>query len=85
VRIGTDGGTSLKSSDRYCVPLCGPHTNLRGGRLELVEGCHAEQHRGERTFWTERRIDPLIVASKLWKVSGDVEAGERIILLLAAL
>jgi hypothetical protein len=37
VRIGTDGGISLKPSDRWCISLCSFH--------------HSEQHRlGERRF-----------------------------------
>lgn len=64
VRTGTDGGTALKPSDRYAVPLCAR--------------CHAKQHRiGELTFWFTLRIDPLVVASRLWTVSTDLKAGER--------
>jgi hypothetical protein len=37
VRTGTDGGTALKPSDRWCISLCAHH--------------HAEQHRlGEPRF-----------------------------------
>jgi hypothetical protein len=65
VRCGTDGGTSLKPSDRYAVPLC--------------EGCHKIQHGGELSFWSALRIDPLDIALRLWTVSGDLEAGLRTI------
>jgi hypothetical protein len=65
VRIGTDGGAGMKPSDRYTVPLC------------VV--CHARQHKGELSFWAELRIDPLNVAFRLWTISGDQEAGERIV------
>ena len=66
VRNGADGGTGLKSSDRFNLPLCGT--------------CHMRQHaRGEVTFWGNLGIDPLDAASRLWTVSGDVEAGERIV------
>ncbi len=66
VRCGTDGGTSLKPSDRYTVPLC--------------RGCHDTQHaHGELTFWAHYGIDPLNVALALWTISGDTEAGERIV------
>ena len=66
VRTGTDGGVARKPGDRYAVPLC--------------TACHAKQHRvGELTFWSAFRIDPLNVALRLWTVSADVEAGERIV------
>jgi hypothetical protein len=64
VRTGTDGGTGIKPTDRYTVPLCA--------------ACHAKQHRvGELTFWSALRIDPVDVALRLWTISADVEAGER--------
>jgi hypothetical protein len=56
----------MKPSDRYSVPLC--------------TSCHALQHQfGELTFWSTLRIDPLNVAFRLWTVSGDIKAGERIV------
>jgi hypothetical protein len=66
LRTGTDGGVGRKPGDRYTVPLC--------------TTCHAKQHRiGELAFWSALRIDPLNVALRLWTVSSDVEAGERIV------
>ena len=66
VRSGSDGGAGLKPGDRYCLPLC--------------SDCHSLQHQfGELTFWSTVRIDPLNVALRLWTVSGDVKAGERIV------
>ena len=66
VRTGTDGGVGMKPADRYAVPLC--------------TACHAKQHRvGELTFWSALRFDPLNVALRLWTVSADLEAGERIV------
>jgi hypothetical protein len=50
----------------YAVPLC--------------TACHAKQHRvGELTFWSALRFDSLNVASRLWTVSFDLEAGELIV------
>jgi len=34
---------------------------------------------GELTFWSVVRIDPLNVALRLWTVSGDINAGRRIV------
>ena len=66
VRTGTDGGVGMKPGDRYAVPLC--------------NACHAKQHRvGELTFWSALRFDPLNVALRLWTVSADLTAGERIV------
>jgi len=56
----------MKPGDRYAVPLC--------------TTCHAKQHRvGELTFWSALRFDPLNVALRLWTVSADLTAGERIV------
>jgi len=64
VRTGADTGMGMKPGDRYAVPLC--------------TACHAKQHRlGELSFWSALRIDPFNVASRLWTVSADLEAGER--------
>jgi hypothetical protein len=66
VRSGSDGGTGIKPSDRYCLSLC--------------TSCHALQHEfGELRFWSTLRIDPLNVALRLWTVSGDINVGERIV------
>jgi hypothetical protein len=66
VRCGSDGGVGMKPADRYCVSLC--------------SDCHALQHQfGELTFWSTVRLDPLNTAFRLWTVSGDIKAGERIV------
>lgn len=77
VRKGTDGGSGVKPSDRFSLPLCVSLHLITGS---VIEGCHAKQHRvGELTFWAELQIDPLDAASALWTHSGDIEAGERIV------
>jgi hypothetical protein len=56
VRMGSDGGTGMKPSDCYIVPLCHYHHNH-------------EQHRlGERVFWKDK--DPHELAAALWENSG---------------
>jgi hypothetical protein len=66
VRSGSDAGAGMKPSDRYSVSLC--------------TRCHALQHQfGELTFWSALRTDPLNVAFRLWTVSGDIKAGERVV------
>jgi len=66
VRTGTEGGVGIKPADRYAVPLCAT--------------CHTKQHRvGELTFWSALRVDPVNVSLRLWTVSADIKAGERIV------
>ena len=66
MRSGSDAGVGVKPSDRYSVSLC--------------TECHALQHHfGEQRFWSTVRIDPLNVAFRLWTISGDITAGERIV------
>lgn len=57
VRVGTDGGTSLKPSDCWCIPLCAAG--------------HREQHAvGERSFETKYGIRMKEIAEKLWRISS---------------
>ena len=56
VRNGTDGGTALKPSDRWCISLCTFH--------------HAEQHRiGEQRFETRHGICLTDIAELFTKAS----------------
>lgn len=56
VRIGTDGGTSIKPSDCWAVPLCSWH--------------HRLQHQiGERSFENGLNLDLLEIAKALWAKS----------------
>jgi hypothetical protein len=59
-------GLQEKPDDVWVLPMCGVH--------------HAAQHDiGERNFWDFGVLDPIFVCLALWRVSGDQEAGERII------
>jgi hypothetical protein len=56
VRRGTDGGTGLKPSDCWVIPLCHPH--------------HFEQHTvGELTFSRRHRLDMKAMAECVWGAS----------------
>jgi hypothetical protein len=63
VRVGTDGGTGMKPSDKWTISLCEFH--------------HAEQHLlGENVFQQKYRIDMVALASEFarrspfrWKLS----------------
>lgn len=56
VRTGTDGGTSLKPSDNFTLPLCALH--------------HKIQHDiGEPAFERDYEIDMKQVAAALWQRS----------------
>jgi hypothetical protein len=59
-------GMGEKPSDCWVVPL--------------AHDVHMEQHRhGERAWWIEQAIDPLLVAALLWAAGGNDEAGINII------
>lgn len=52
-----------------------------GWTVPLTPDEHRSQHSGnEREFWLSQGIDPLAVASALYEISGDEDAGRRIIL-----
>jgi hypothetical protein len=59
-------GLQQKPDDVWVLPLCGR--------------CHRRQHdEGETRFWDYGIIDPIFMCLALHRVSGDTEAGERII------
>lgn len=54
-------GMGLKPDDKFTVPLC--------------HGCHMRQHEvGEKSFFAEQGIKPLLVAAKLFAKSPDLVA-----------
>lgn len=56
VRVGTDGGMSLKPGDNFSIPLCSRH--------------HMAQHQwGEKTFEGHYRINMKQLAADLWQKS----------------
>ena len=57
IRYAQSRGISLKVSDEFSVPLCAIH--------------HHQIHKTgkEQEWWHERNIDPLRVASRLWRQS----------------
>lgn len=56
VRTGTDGGTSLKPGDNWCIPAC--------------SAAHREIHdHGELTFEMRRGVDLKAIAAALWRRS----------------
>lgn len=67
-------GIGTKASDRWTVPL---HHDV-----------HMAQHahpKGEKGFWKEQRIDPLVLAMRLYfEAAGDLAKGEAIILEMQA-
>ena len=72
--LGIDAGLGSPSGDWFLVPLCGPASVWQ-------DCCHSRKHYlGTARFWTELGIDPLDLAFRLWRVSGDMRAGERLVL-----
>jgi hypothetical protein len=56
VRIGTDGGTGIKPSDKWCISLC--------------KDCHARQHQiGEAAFEAETHINMKALAEMFFRIS----------------
>ena len=59
-------GLGEKPDDCWALPMCG--------------ACHRRQHEiGELRFWDFGLRDPIFICLALSRVSGDVEAGERIV------
>ena len=72
--IGMPAGLGLSPSERDLVPLCGPATIWD-------DCCHSRKwFLGAARFWSALGIDPLDLAYRLWRVSGDVQAGEYLVL-----
>lgn len=69
VRVGTDGGTGIKPSDRWCISLC--------------RDCHSEQHRiGEPSFGAKHNINMKALAEEFFRASphrGKLEAGNGMV------
>jgi hypothetical protein len=71
--IRSHAGIGL-SSDPYLVPLCGPAT-------VWDDCCHSQKHYlGTARFWARLGIDPHDFARRLWRVSGDLAAGVRVVM-----
>lgn len=64
VRSGTDGGTGMKPSDRYALPLCSKH--------------HRRQHQiGEGPFEKETGVNMRPIADGLWAQWLRTDTGRR--------
>lgn len=73
--FGKASGMQRKPSDAHCVPLCA--------------GCHrldrdAQHTRGERMFWAELGINPLLVAQRLYAQRGDLVAMRAVVMVAIA-
>jgi hypothetical protein len=68
-------GLGSPPTENYLVPLCSP--------VKLWQDCcHSRKfYRGAARFWSELGIDPLDLAWQLWRVSGDMTAGLRAVML----
>src|SRR5437868_15043710 len=67
--IGMLPGLGILRGRRDLVPLCGPAKVWQ-------DCCHSRKHyRGAARFWSALGIEPIELASELWRVSGDVAAG----------
>lgn len=65
-------GMGAKPDDRWALPLCRED--------------HMEQHRvGERQFWKDVGIDPLVMADRLYRVSPNIEAMRAMVMVAQAI
>jgi hypothetical protein len=69
--FGKASGLGKKPADEYSLPLC--------------SGCHrldrdAQHSRGEKMFWIQLGINPLIVAEKLYAQRGDLVAMRAVVM-----
>jgi len=72
--VGMLAGLGLPPTEHYLLPLCGPATVWQ-------DCCHSRKHYlGAARFWSELGIEPLDLASQLWRVSGDVTTGLRAVM-----
>jgi len=70
-QIGMPAGMGLQMGEHYLVPLCGPAS-------VWDDCCHSQKHDlGAARFWSALGIDPTELAARLWRMSGNREAGER--------
>jgi hypothetical protein len=58
IRFAQSRGLALKVSDEFTVPLCASH--------------HSQLHTvgDEREWWLKWKLDPLVIAERLWKESS---------------
>src|SRR5947209_7589415 len=64
----------LRPTEHYLLPLCGPATVWQ-------DCCHSRKHyRDAVRFWSALGIEPIDLASELWRVSGDVAAGRCLVM-----
>ncbi|MCK1693669.1 hypothetical protein [Bradyrhizobium sp. 144] len=73
--FGKTSGIGRKPRDADAVPLCA--------------GCHrldrdAQHSRGERMFWAELGINPLLVAQRLYAQRGDLVVMRAVVLVAIA-
>ena len=67
----SETGIGRKPDDRDSVPLCGWCHR---------EGPEAQHKAGEAAFWDRLGIDPIKLGRALWALSGDFEAGRKLVL-----
>lgn len=73
--LGKSSGMQKKPDDAYAVPLCA--------------GCHrldrdAQHGQGERMFWAQLGINPLLVAQRLYAQRGDLVAMRAVVMVAIA-
>lgn len=74
LRCTGERGTALKSTDRWCVPLCATHHNAGGPECTHYVGTGREVD----WFWNHQ-IDCLALASSLWMNRDSIERMAKVL------
>jgi hypothetical protein len=64
---GGTRGTAQRAPDCWAVPMCELHRRA------------AERSPDERVFFAQRGLDPVVMARRLWRRTGQQEAGEAVV------
>lgn len=72
---GKSSGMGKKPADRWAIPLCGSDHRLAQ---------HAQHQRNESEFWRSIGINPLMVATDLYKQRGDLVAMRSVVFVAIA-
>ena len=68
---GKASGLQKKPEDKWALPVCGPDHRTAS---------HAQHNRYEQQFWADLGINPLLTATRLYAVRGDLVAMRMVVM-----